>query len=417
MGFERCHLVLTRDGFRHCAAHEQSNVERGGADGDVDGRSAGDTCAIRGRGRRSVGGIDELYALRGTDSRERGLLRTVVSARWQVDPRCFHRRRQVVGIVVARKHFHPFGFGRFVVFQVAHDHEQRAVGSLCFIGCHRTDGGVGNAVGIGAFVVDSHELAHANHRLNLTFVSLPVGEEHAGRSRHRQQIGVGGECVFFQWVLFGIGATLGVVVFDEGDSVAAIGRVIVVADERPVVVVALRQTVPLSVVGGIAHGVAELEIEGCRGFSRCVDPFADGRGAVPALADAESGVGRLVVEFRVGACIAFHHVVAETHVAEVVEQHVQIGFHRVLHVLARVVEVGHTVPVFARVGSTRSTVGLHHVGSAHRVGHALVSLCREVEILACQRLAMVHHHVGDGSDAIVAERLDERTQFGLGAEG
>ena len=26
---------------------------------------------------------------------------------------------------------------------------------------------------------------------------------------------------------------------------------------------------------------------------------------------------------------------------------------------------------------------------------------------------MVHHHVGDGSDAVVAERLDERAQFGL----
>ena len=414
---ERAHLILPRDDFRHRTAHEQSDAERGRAHRNADAGSATDARAVRGCRRGAVGGIDELRTLRGTDCGEHGLLRAVVGARRQVDPRRFHRRAEVVGKMIARQHLHPLGFGGFVVFQIAHDDEQRAVGSLRLVGRYGADGRIGNAVFVSAFVVDAHELAHVDHRLQLLLVGLPVREEDAGRSGHREQVGIGGERVFPERVLLGVGASLGVVILDEGHGQTAVVAILVVArHERPVVVVALCQSVPLAVVGGVAHGVAELEVEGCRGFSRGINPVADGLRAVPALAHAELRAGRLVVELRVGAIVALHHVVAEADVAEILEQHFQVGLHRVLHVLARVVEVGHSVPVFARVGSTCAAVSLHHVGRAHLVGHALVGLSGEVEILARQRLAMVHNHVGDGADAVVAKRLDERAQFLLGAE-
>ena len=53
----------------------------------------------------------------------------------------------------------------------------------------RTDGT------IAAFVVDACQLAGCYHRLDLCGVGQPVGHEHAGRARHGQQIGIGGQRV------------------------------------------------------------------------------------------------------------------------------------------------------------------------------------------------------------------------------
>ena len=61
------------------------------------------------------------------------------------------------------------------------------------------------------------------------------------------------------------------------------------------------------------------------------------------------GLGTFVVHLCKAGAVAFHHVVAETDVAEVVEQEVEIGLDNLLHVLALVVKVTHAAPAFASV--------------------------------------------------------------------
>ena len=138
-------------------------------------------------------------------------------------------------------------------------------------------------------------------------------------------------------------------------------------------------------MGGVAHGIAELEVEGSTGLACAVNPVADGVRAVPALTDGELWLGTLVIHLRILCRVALHHVVAEAYVAQVVEQHVQIGFHTILHVRALVVQVTHTVPSLAGVVVGPNGVAfrgclviLADVLISELVGHAVVGLCREV---------------------------------------
>ena len=139
-------------------------------------------------------------------------------------------------------------------------------------------------------------------------------------------------------------------ILNEGHCQTAIGAILVVAaDEWPVAIVLLCQAVPLTIVSGIAHRVTELEVESGRCLFGRIDPVANGLRAVPAFTDAVGWVAVLVVKLRVGAAIAFHHVIAEAHIAKVFEQHLQISLHGVLHVRAGVVEVAHAVPSFSGI--------------------------------------------------------------------
>ena len=202
----------------------------------------------------------------------------------------------------------------------------------------------------------------------------------------------------------------------------------IVADEWPVAIVLLAEIRPVTAIGGIAHRVAELEVEGSRCLACSINPVANSVGAIPALTDAIGWVGRLVVELGVGAGVALHHVVAEACIAEVVEQQVEIGFHTFLHIVALVVEVAHAVPAFAGVGIAKlntKTVGLGlclavviigaNIGGIHGIGHALIGFRREPKP-AVIALAVVDDNVGNGADAVSLECLDERPKLLLCAK-
>ena len=127
----------------------------------------------------------------------------------------------------------------------------------------------------------------------------------------------------------------------------------------------------------------------------------------------------------------FIHVVTQSGVAEVVEQHVEVSLHHALHVGTVVVEVAHAIPVVARVilvaetqlrtladspvvGATTIIV-VADVGRIHAVGRALVCLYREVGP-AGEGIAVVDDHIGNGANALALEGLDHRAQLGLVAK-
>ena len=144
--------------------------------------------------------------------------------------------------------------------------------------------------------MQSHGVAHVNHGLDVALAVYPVRQEHAGRAVHGQQVGIGGQCVLLQGVLFCIAAPLRIVILHEGDRITAIGPAVgVAADQGPAAIVLLPKATPVVVVDGIADGIAELEVEGGTGLARCVYPVLDGVGVVPAFAYAVLGLGVFVV--------------------------------------------------------------------------------------------------------------------------
>ena len=150
--------------------------------------------------------------------------------------------------------------------------------------------------------------------------------------------------------------------------------------------------------------------------------------AIPVLADGVFRLRRRVVKARVHGRVALHHVVAEARVAKVVEQKVQVSLHHGLHVWACVVKVARPAEIVAGVVCTR---GLHFrlggclsfvvvgadVRGQHGVSHAVVSLLGKAHPRAGERRAVVDHHVGNRSNALLAERVDHRAQLLLVAEG
>ena len=385
-------------------------------------RAAGGLGAVAGRGLAAVGGVDELVVGLvgdGGDGHVEGLGEGACGA---VGEGRVEALGQIVLVFIAAEHLLPVaGRGLVAAGVRAHDHEQ----PVFAVGLH--DVGVvvlaAAHVRVGAGVGDAGRAACLDHGLDLLFVGLPVCEEHAWRAGHGQQVGVGGERVLRDGVLGGVRAALGVVVLHEGHGPLAVAALLVVlAHQRPAAVVLLGQQAPVALVDGVAHGVAELEVEGGRGLARAVDPAADGVRAVPALAHGELGLCRLVVHLRVLRCVALHHVVAESRVAQVVQQHVEVCLYVRLHVLALVVEVAHAVPALAGVvvrARLMAVSGGLVVGDdvliGQLVGHPVVGLLGEV----CPRAdvaPVVDHHVGDGADAPVLEGLDQLAQLGLGAE-
>ena len=94
------------------------------------------------------------------------------------------------------------------------------------------------------------------------------------------------------------------------------------------------------------------------------------------------------------------------------------------------VQVAQTRPVLATVvvGAQRPAIAgcpikrrsavivTADVGGEQLVGHTLVSLVGESHPVA-NALAVVDHHIGDGTDALIPEGVDHRQQLHLGAEG
>ena len=188
------------------------------------------------------------------------------------------------------------------------------------------------------------------------------------------------------------------------------------------------QAIPLPIVSGVAHGIAELEVESGRCLLGGIDPVADGLCAVPAFTNTVGWIAVFIVKLCVGAVVAFHHIITEAHIAKVFKQHLQIGLHGVLHVRAGVVEVAHAVPAFTGVLITKAytkTVGFcfglaivvvrANISGTHGVGDSLVSFCWEAEP-AVVALAMVDDDVGDGADTIIFKDLDEIAQLLFGTK-
>src|SRR3712207_1458510 len=104
------------------------------------------------------------------------------------------------------------------------------------------------------------------------------------------------------------------------------------------------QLAPIAITDSFADVIAEREVEGSAPFTRRVNPIDDGALVIPALADREFHLRRVVVIAHMLAREAFHHVVAEARIAQVVEQELLIGLHDGLNIGALVVDVAHAGP-------------------------------------------------------------------------
>ena len=256
-------------------------------------------------------------------------------------------------------------------------------------------------------------------------------EENTGCAGHGEHVGIGCQRVLLQGILSRIGALLSIVVLNECHSILAVGTTLVVgADKRPVAVILLTQFLPVTAVEGVADGVAELEVEGGRGLLGAVNPLADGVGTVPALADGEQRLAVLVVHLGIVGRVAFHHVVAEAGIAEVVDQEVEVCLDDALHVLALVVEVAHAVPAFACVVVGAEAVAVlcgpflclaavvvgDNIGGEHLVGLTVPGLRGEVYPVG-DVATVVDDDIGDGAETDGLKGLDHRAQLSLVAEG
>ena len=247
-----------------------------------------------------------------------------------------------------------------------------------------------------------------------------MGKEYTGCAWHSQQIGIGCQRILLQWILSCIGTFLGVVVLNEGHSPLFVCSIIVAAaNQWPVTVVLLNQFTPVTIVSGITYCIAELEVESSTGLASTLNPVFDGIGAVPALADRELRLCVFVIHLGIGGTISFHHVITETSISQVVEQHLQVGLDVLLHVLALMVQVAHAVPSLAGIVVTEGIAVLRSpllgsaaiiiaadVGRFQFIGHPIVRLLGEVHPVA-DVLAVIDNHIGDGANAFALEGLNQ----------
>ena len=280
------------------------------------------------------------------------MLGTFVGTSRQVGIGRVERNGQIVGIVIALNSLCPcLTIDKSLVACHVANHDQQAFvavgadGINIAVGC-RTYGA------IGTFIRNARQFAGGYHRLNLRRIGHPVLQKDARRAGHGQQVGIGCQRVLTQRVLNGIGTLLGVVVLDKGNGIPAILPIVLIAaHQRPVAVVLLTQTNIVALIHGIAHGVAELEVECCTlnlvVQFRTHNPVLDGCSAVPAFTDGEFRLRSTVIKPSERSRIAFHHVITETGIAQVVLQEVEIGLDYSLHILALMVKVTHAVPAFS----------------------------------------------------------------------
>ena len=120
-------------------------------------------------------------------------------------------------------------------------------------------------------------------------------------------------------------------VFYEGNSILTIGRV---RHQAGVI-----QLSPVVVFDCIGHVVVEWEVEGTALLACIVDPVLDIAYTIPILAYGVLNTCCCVVVAHMACRKAFHHVIAETFVTQVIFQEIQVSLYHFLHVCALVVQV------------------------------------------------------------------------------
>ena len=236
-------------------------------------------------------------------------------------------------------------------------------------------------------------------------------EEDARRAGHGKHIGIGGLDILVDGVLGVVRVTvLRVVVLDKGHRVAAIICIHVQT--------VAREACPIVVVHRIANGVAEGEVKSRTLHHSthlgAVNPrFHGTQVAVPILAHRIGRRGIGIIQSGVAGGITPGHVVAETRIAQVIEQHAQVGLDGGLHVTAGVVQVAQSAPVLTAVvvGAQRAAVTVGpvkrgpaivvaaDVGRLQAVSRALVDLGGECDPVG-DALAVVDDHIGNSADAL-----------------
>src|SRR3712207_1029189 len=137
---------------------------------------------------------------------------------------------------------------------------------------------------------------------------------------------------------------------------------------------------------------------------------------------------------------AFHHVVSEARIAQIMEQELLVGLHDGLNIGALMVDVAHAGPSAAVVivasethivlGCLRSrypfggrsaiaVLGVpvvigHDVGGMELVSYVFIRFLGEVP--PARSLMMVDNHVGNGEQSLILESLDHALQLVGGAK-
>ena len=142
-------------------------------------------------------------------------------------------------------------------------------------------------------------------------------QENTRCTRHRQQIGIGGQCVLTERILLdGSRTVFRIVILDKGHGIALIAAIIGTDDTG------IAELCPIIVVNGVAYCVAEGEVKDSTLYGSVVfcgvQPFDTVAGiAIPELTNRIGGLCVLVVKSRKLARIAFHHIVAEANILQV----------------------------------------------------------------------------------------------------
>ena len=168
--------------------------------------------------------------------------------------------------------------------------------------------------------------------------------------------------------------------------------------------------------------VLQGEVEGSRCLARAVDPPGDGLLAVPVFAHAELRLAVFVVHLGVLRAVALHHVEAEAHIANLLQEELAVGLTVLLHVRTLVVEVATAREVVARV-----VVGTHL--DAFRCGVSAIVVLSDISRgqlvgLSVERVflrgevspvgyavAVVDNQVHDDARSLFLERLNHVEQL------
>ena len=190
----------------------------------------------------------------------------------------------IVSIVVSAQDLLPISVGRRIATRLGTNDTKQflTISAFHLHGIVVFDASDGDRL---ADIRDAYRLTHSHHVSDLLLVGLPVFQEHTGRTRHSQQIGIGCQGVLADRVLLSRSrAVLRIMVFHKSHSILAIATVIIIAAyQRPVAFVLSCQLSPVLTVDGIANSIAELEVEGSTGLIRGINPVLNRIRAVPAL--------------------------------------------------------------------------------------------------------------------------------------
>ena len=174
-------------------------------------------------------------------------------------------------------------------------------------------------------------------------------EEDTGSTRHGKNIGITSLNIVADRILLLVStAVLSIMILDKGHRVAAIIGLHAQA------LVGAAQVSPIIVVDRVTDGVTEGEVK--RGTLHCaihlctVNPTLDcTKVTIPIFTHREFRLGIGIVHTRVHGSVALGHIVAVSGIAQVIEQHFQIGLYILLNVSATVIQVAHTAPVLTGI--------------------------------------------------------------------